>query len=78
MTTVTSDQADPIGGLVAQDQMYPHGNAPQSPAADPAYSGGQPASPAPSSTQTAALSPSTGASSKQLYETAYGYLLQQD
>jgi tol-pal system protein YbgF len=82
-TTVTSDQADPIGGLVAQDQMYPHGNQPQGPAAAPAYSGGtggQPAAlPAPSSTQTAALGPATGgASPKQLYETAYGYLLQQD
>lgn len=82
-TTVTSDQADPIGGLVAADQMYPHGNQPQGPAAAPVYSGGtggQPAAlPAPSSTQTAALGPATGgASSKQLYETAYGYLLQQD
>jgi tol-pal system protein YbgF len=80
-TTVTSDQADPIGGLVAQDQMYPHGNQPQSPPAPPAYAGGaggQLGATPPTSTQTAALSPATGASAKQLYETAYGYLLQQD
>lgn len=81
-TTVTSDQADPIGGLVAADQMYPQGNQPQSPSEAPAYSGGAtvgapPAAPAPTSTQTAALGP-PGASAKQLYESAYGYLLQQD
>ncbi len=35
------------------------------------------AAPAPTSTQTAALGPA-GASAKQLYESAYGYLLQQD
>jgi tol-pal system protein YbgF len=81
-TTVTSDQADPIGGLVAADQMYPHGNQPQSPSEAPAYSSGvtvgaPAAAPAPTSTQTAALGPA-GASAKQLYESAYGYLLQQD
>ena len=82
-TTVTSDQADPIGGLVAADQMNPQGAQALSPSEAPGYSGGaaggQLAPPAPTSTQTAALPPSTGgASSKQLYETAYGYLLQQD
>jgi tol-pal system protein YbgF len=81
-TTVTSDQADPIGGLVAADQAYAQGNQPQTPSEAPAYSrgaaGGQPAAtPPPTSTQTAALGPA-GASAKQLYESAYGYLLQQD
>ncbi len=80
-TTVTSDQADPIGGLVAQDQMYPYGNQPQNPGQTPTgAAGGQPGGlAAPPPTQSAALGPPAGgANSKQLYETAYGYLLQQD
>src|SRR5689334_18389 len=47
-TTVTSDQADPIGGLVAQDQMYPYGNQPQTPGqTSTGAAGGQPGGLAP-------------------------------
>ena len=82
-TTVTSDQADPIGGLVARDQMMPYGNtgASSGSAYPGAESSGQaPVTPPP--TQTAAFGAGTasagGGNAKQLYETAYGYLLQQN
>jgi tol-pal system protein YbgF len=86
-TTVTSDQADPIGGLVAADQMSSDGNNgsssgsafPEASTGAGASSGQQAPVTAPPPAQTAALGSSAGgASSKQLYETAYGYLLQQD
>lgn len=70
-TTVTPD-ADAIGGLISGDGPPPQpGGAPQmtTGAADP----NQPP------VQTADLPPaSDGSTPKQLYETAYGYLLQRD
>jgi tol-pal system protein YbgF len=69
-TTVTSGTADPIGDL-AGDGRTGVGSSPLPPAVPP---------PAPPSTQVAVASPSAAASGnpKQLYEAAYGYLLQQD
>ncbi len=85
-TTVTSDNADPIGALADPNTA----SAPQG----PAWQGRAPAQapPAPPSTygsetlpsvggggaQFAAVDPGAGGNSKQLYETAYGHLLQQD
>lgn len=85
-TTVTSDNADPIGALAESNNAYaPQGPAPQGRA--PAQ-----APPGPPSTygsealpsvggggaQFAAVDPAASGNPKQLYETAYGHLLQQD
>jgi tol-pal system protein YbgF len=76
-TTVTAGGGDAIGGLISGD-----GSAPPIPGA-----GGPAAGVAPSATfggnpppvTTAALPPAgDGSDPKQLYETAYGYLLQRD
>jgi tol-pal system protein YbgF len=93
-TTVTSDNADPIGALAGSAEGY---DAPAQPRSAPpaggytgappdAYSGG--AAPPPTygseslppaaDGQFAAVEPGAGTSPKQLYETAYGRLLQQD
>lgn len=77
-TTVTSaEHADPIGALSADPgAMF----QPQTPPRPSTY--GSEALPPPGGDQTAALGPAGGAAPggnpKQAYETAYGYLLQQD
>jgi tol-pal system protein YbgF len=84
-TTVTSDNAaDPIGALAGATGRFPPSDqmpAPQPdqmPAPPPTY-GASPLPP-PGGGQYAAADPQAGvaANPKQLYETAYGYLLQQD
>jgi tol-pal system protein YbgF len=96
-TTVTSDNADPIGALAdANSGVGPVGPATPSrsaPGGAPGFGAAPPVGPgaAPPTTygsetlppaggdQVAALDPSsTGGNPKQLYETAYGHLLQQD
>jgi tol-pal system protein YbgF len=88
-TTVTAATGgDSIGGLIESDQLPPAtgSTAPSAGAtAAPAPSGSAAASPAP---EMAALPPAFGAATapgasdaggaKQLYETAYGYLMQRD
>ena len=77
-TTVTSDNADPIGALAAPAP----GAAPAMPAPPSTY--GAESLPPPAGggeiggDQFAAVDPGHGGNPKQLYETAYGYLLQQD
>jgi tol-pal system protein YbgF len=69
-TTVTSGSADPIGELSAGGPSGAAGGSPLPPATAP---------PAPPPAQVAVASPETAAGNpKQLYEAAYGYLLQQD
>ncbi|MGL4395086.1 MAG: tol-pal system protein YbgF [Hyphomicrobium sp.] len=69
--STTISEGDAIGGLLAGD------NAPAPPGTPPAV--GQPGSDPASSVTTAALPPAgDGTNPKQLYETAYGYLLQRD
>lgn len=85
-TTVTAATGggDSIGGLIENDQAAANGAA--APAAGPAPGTSAAASPAP---EMAALPPAFGAATapgsdanpagaKQLYETAYGYLMQRD
>lgn len=83
-TTVTAATGDTIGGLIENDAAATAA-VPAAPAA-PATPGGAAASPAP---EMAALPPAFGAATapgadnnpggaKQLYETAYGYLMQRD
>lgn len=80
--TTVAPSGDPIGGMLS-------GNAPPAPKAEaPSAPGGAgtsaaeappPAASSPSPVATAALPPSVdSADPKQLYETAYGYLLQRD
>ncbi|CAN1724698.1 Cell division coordinator CpoB [Hyphomicrobium sp. 1Nfss2.1] len=84
-TTVTAATGDTIGGLIENDAAATAAAPPAAPAA-PAAPGGAAASPAP---EMAALPPAFGAATapgadnnpggaKQLYETAYGYLMQRD
>ncbi|MCC7253215.1 tol-pal system protein YbgF [Hyphomicrobium sp.] len=93
-TTVTSDQADPMGGFGDADGGFgaPQGQGQTAPpgsfggAAPPgAFNGAAPpptygteSLPPPGSGEFAAVEPGMGGSPKQLYETAYGHLLQQD
>jgi tol-pal system protein YbgF len=72
-TTVTSDNADPGGAPTAAQA----GTAPPVNAPPPSY-GSEQLPPAGGGDQYAAIGPPPGASAKQVYETAYGYLLQQD
>lgn len=86
-TTVTSDNADPIGALAESNNVY----APQGPTPQQGRAPAQ-APPVPPSTygsealpsvggggaQFAAVDPAASGNPKQLYETAYGHLLQQD
>jgi tol-pal system protein YbgF len=86
-TTVTSATADPIGGLIASDRQ---GGGNPGANANAHYTGGNiPAgNTAPAGQEMAAVTPPPQAAPngfgesdvnpKQLYETAYGYLLQQD
>jgi tol-pal system protein YbgF len=89
-TTVTAATGgDTIGGLIESDQLPPAtgstSSAPSASPAAPAPSGGAAASSGP---EMAALPPAFGAATapgasdaggaKQLYETAYGYLMQRD
>jgi tol-pal system protein YbgF len=69
-TTVSRDH-DAIGGLLSSTAAEPQNMAP------PSAQGGQPPA---SAVATAALAPASDTSNdpKQLYETAYGYLLQRD
>jgi tol-pal system protein YbgF len=86
-TTVTSDNADPIGALAAGDpapqgppaSRFPQQTAPQGPAPPTTY-GSESLPPPGGGGQFAAIDPAPagGGSPKQLYETAYGHLLQQD
>lgn len=77
-TTVTSDNADPIGALSANDGGF--GPPPSAPPAGPSTYGSETLPPAGGGGgQFAAVDPAAqGGNSKQLYETAYGHLLQQD
>jgi len=83
-TTVTSDNADPIGALAADPDFDPQrgaGTQAQGPErAPPQTYGAETLPPAGGGDggQYAAVDPAAGASPKQLYETAYGHLLQQD
>lgn len=85
-TTVTSDNADPIGALAGSSDGYgapaagfnaapPAGALPG--AAPPATYGAETLPPA-GDGRFAAVEPGAGGSPKQIYETAYGHLLQQD
>lgn len=79
-TTVTSDHADPIGALADPNyDLGPPGPGPQ--AAPPATYGSESLPPPGGGDALAAADPMAGPQAgnpKQLYETAYGYLLQQD
>ncbi|HEX2842435.1 tol-pal system protein YbgF [Hyphomicrobium sp.] len=86
-TTVTSDNADPIGALADPNGAYaPQGPAPQAraptqaPPAPPSTYGSEtlPSVGGGGGTQFAAADPAASGNPKQLYETAYGHLLQQD
>ena len=85
-TTVTSDSADPIGALADANpapgpaqSRFPQQAAPQGPTPPTTY-GSESLPPPGGGGQFAAAdpSPAAGGSPKQLYETAYGHLLQQD
>lgn len=82
-TTVTPGGADAIGGLIdtapppgvppAASTANAYATTPPAAATDPGgYSAGQPP------VATAALPPASDGDPKQMYETAYGYLLQRD
>ncbi len=79
-TTVTSDNADPIGAIAGSGAPSAEYNAapPQSafPSAPSTY--GAETLPPAGNGQFAAVEPGAGGSPKQVYETAYGHLLQQD
>lgn len=85
-TTVTSDNADPIGALADPNGAYAQrGPAPQAgaaaPGAVPPQTYGAEALPPAGGAgggEFAAVDPGAGGNPKQLYETAYGHLLQQD
>jgi tol-pal system protein YbgF len=75
-TTVTSDNAGPTDGLGYPDPGA-RAPAPAAPAGPSTY--GSESLPAPGGgDQFAAVDPGAAANPKQLYETAYGHLLQQD
>jgi tol-pal system protein YbgF len=72
-STTVAAADDAIGGIL-------NGEAAHAPGAAPAAAGQQGPAPMPNSVATAALAPASETSNdpKQLYETAYGYLLQRD
>jgi tol-pal system protein YbgF len=76
-TTVSSGGSDSIGGLLSNDTK-PQPNSPPGTSGDVSTGGVQAVTPAP--VATAALPPAVEGPTdpKQLYETAYGYLLQRD
>jgi tol-pal system protein YbgF len=80
-TTVTSDNADPVGALPgdgsALDARPPARPAPGTPAPPSTY-GSETLPSVGGGDQFAAVEPQAGGNPKQLYETAYGHLLQQD
>lgn len=73
-TTVTSDNADPIGALAAPGP----GAGPAMPVPPSTYGAESLPPPVGGGDQLAAVDAGQGGNPKQLYETAYGYLLQQD
>ncbi|HML44227.1 MAG TPA: tol-pal system protein YbgF [Hyphomicrobium zavarzinii] len=79
-TTVTSDNADPIGALA--DPNYAPGTQAGAPPVPPSTYGAEtlppPGGGATGGNQLAAVDPAAAGNPKQLYETAYGHLLQQD
>lgn len=85
-TTVTSDNADPIGALAGSADGYGAPAAGFSAAPPPVASPGATAPstygseslPPAGDGRFAAVEPGAGGSPKQIYETAYGHLLQQD
>ena len=77
-TTVTSSEGDPIGSLISGGGVAPPRDLPPAREAVGAGAGGYSAAPLPPPTATAALGVEAEGNPKQLYETAYGYLLQQD
>jgi tol-pal system protein YbgF len=78
-TTVTSDNADPIGAIAGAAPGYNAAPAPPQTAlpSAPSTYGAETLPPA-GDGQFAAVEPGAGGSPKQIYETAYGHLLQQD
>lgn len=80
-TTVTSDNADPIGALAGEAPAgpAPRMSAPPAPGtAAPSTYGAETLPSVGGGDQFAAVEPQAGGNPKQLYETAYGHLLQQD
>ncbi len=84
--STTVSEGDPISGMIAGEAL-PFTSGPPIPDAGGAYAGGaavvgaggSPGAGAPPPVTTAALPPpGDGSNPKQLYETAYGYLLQRD
>ncbi len=77
-TTVSPGESDPIGSLISGGGGASQRELP--PAREPAGAGagGYSASQLPPPTTMAAVSPEAEGNPKQVYETAYGYLLQQD
>lgn len=76
-TTVMAGDGDPIGSLIAGGGQHPQAAPPRDPVG--AGVGGVRAEALPPPATTATLTgEADGATAKQLYETAYGYLLQQD
>ncbi len=79
--STTVSEGDPISGMIA-GEAPPAVSGPPIPDAGGAYAGGAGGTPgagAPPPVTTAALPPpGDGSNPKQLYETAYGYLLQRD
>lgn len=80
-TTVTSDNADPSASFGAQPPQVRQPTPPVAPTppAGPSTYGSESLPPPPGGgDQLAAVDPAASGNPKQLYETAYGYLLQQD
>lgn len=80
-TTVTSDKADPASSFGAADAGPPgpaQRGAPQQQPAAPSTYGSDSLPPIGGGDQFAAVDPAAGGNPKQVYETAYGHLLQQD
>lgn len=78
-TTVTSDHADPIGALAEANPGVGAGAAPQAPLPPSTYGAETlPSVGGSGGGQVAAVDPAAAGNPKQVYETAYGHLLQQD
>lgn len=75
--STTVSQSDAIGGVIA-GEAAPITSGPPIPDAGGAYSAPGAGAPPPAVTTAALPPPGDGSNPKQLYETAYGYLLQRD
>jgi tol-pal system protein YbgF len=87
-TTVTAGKGDAIGGLIENDDAAPGmtaangdapaGSEPVEPVSDAADATAATVAVAPPAFMPPAVEPQDAANPKQLYETAYGYLMQRD